>query len=48
VRVRWRGSVYPANVTQVLAPDTLVVHYQGHEDAWDETINIDRIETARR
>ena len=47
VRVRWRGSIYPANVTKVLAPDTLVVHYQGHEDAWDETINIDRIETGR-
>lgn len=48
VRVRWRGSVYPASVTAVLAPDTVVVHYQGHEDAWDETINLDRIETARR
>lgn len=48
VRVRWRGSVYAANVTKVLAPDTVVVHYQGHEDAWDETINIDRIETSRR
>ncbi|HEU4579316.1 MAG TPA: hypothetical protein VFS67_13720 [Polyangiaceae bacterium] len=48
VRVRWRGSVYAANVTKVLAPDTVVVHYQGHEDAWDETINIDRIESGRR
>jgi hypothetical protein len=48
VRVRWRGSVYPASVTQVKAPDTVVVHYQGHEDAWDETINIERIETGRR
>lgn len=48
VRVRWRGSVYPANITAVLAPDKVVVHYQGHEDAWDETIHIDRIETARR
>jgi hypothetical protein len=47
VRVRWRGSVYPASVTRVLAPDTVVVHYQGHEDAWDETINVDRIETGR-
>ena len=47
VRVRWRGSVYPASVTQVLAADTVVVHYQGHEDAWDETINVDRIETGR-
>jgi hypothetical protein len=47
VRVRWRGSVYPATVTRVVAADALVVHYQGHEDAWDETINIDRIETGR-
>jgi hypothetical protein len=47
VRVRWRDSVYPASVTQVLAADTVVVHYQGHEDAWDETINVDRIETGR-
>lgn len=48
VRVRWRGSVYPASVTAIVAADTVVVHYQGHEDAWDETINIDRIETGRR
>ena len=33
VRVRWRGSVYPASVTAIVAADTVVVHYQGHEDA---------------
>lgn len=48
VRVRWRGSVYPATITRVLAAESVVVHYQGHEDVWDETISIDRIETARR
>jgi hypothetical protein len=48
VRVRWRGSVYPATILRVLAPDSVLVHYQGYEDAWDETISTDRIETARR
>lgn len=48
VRVRWRQSVYPATVTEVRAADTVVVHYHGHEDAWDEAINVDRIETDRR
>jgi hypothetical protein len=48
VRVRWRGSVYPATITRVVAAESVVVHYQGHEDVWEETINIDRIETARR
>jgi hypothetical protein len=48
VRVRWRGSIYPATITRVLAAESVVVHYQGHEDVWDETINVDRIETARR
>jgi hypothetical protein len=48
VRVRWRGSIYPATITRVLGAESVAVHYQGHEDVWDETINIDRIETARR
>lgn len=45
VRVRWRDSVYPATITEVRATDTVVVHYLGHEDVWDEAIHIDRIET---
>lgn len=48
VRVRWRGSIYPATILRVLAPDSVRVHYQGYEDAWDETIGTDRIETGRR
>lgn len=48
VKVRWRESVYPATITEVRAADTVVVHYHGHEDAWDEAINVDRIETDRR
>ena len=47
VRVRWRESVYPAAITEVRATDTVVVHYLGHEDVWDEAIHIDRIETER-
>lgn len=45
VRVKWRGSVYSATVVAVLAPDRFLVHYDGHESAWDETIDIDRIVT---
>ena len=43
VRVRWRDSVYPATITQVVASDRLLVHYDGHENVWDETIGPDRI-----
>lgn len=48
VRVRWRQSIYPATITEVRAADTVVVHYHGHEDVWDEAINIERIVTERR
>lgn len=48
VRVRWRQSIYPATITEVRAADTVVVHYVGHEDVWDEAINVDRIVTERR
>ncbi|MBX3126918.1 MAG: hypothetical protein KF718_09390 [Polyangiaceae bacterium] len=46
VRVRWRGSVYTATVVAVLGRDKFVVHYDGHESAWDETISLDRIVTS--
>ncbi len=46
VRVRWRGSVYTATVVVVLAQDRFVVHYDGHESAWDETITLERIVTS--
>jgi hypothetical protein len=48
VRVRWRQSIYPATVTEVRAADSVVVHYHGHEDVWDEVISTDRILSDRR
>jgi RNA binding activity-knot of a chromodomain len=43
VRVRWRGSLYTATIVAVVAPDKYLVHYEGYEAAWDETVNADRI-----
>jgi hypothetical protein len=43
IRVRWRDSIYPATVIQVAGGDRLTVHYEGHENVWDETITADRI-----
>ena len=47
VKVRWRGSVYSATVTAVVAPDKFLIHYDGHEAAWDEIITLDRVVTKR-
>lgn len=47
VRVSWRGSVYSATVTKVVAKDRFEVHYEGHEAAWDEVVGIDRIAGRR-
>ncbi len=47
VRVKWRGSVYNATVAGVVASDRFLVHYDGHESAWDEIIHIDRIVSRR-
>jgi hypothetical protein len=47
VRVTWRGSVYSATVTKVVAKDRFEVHYEGHEVAWDEVVGIDRIAGRR-
>ncbi len=44
IRVRWRGSVYAATVIEVVAPDKLRVHYEGHEPEWDETVALDRVD----
>jgi len=43
VRVTWRGSVYPATVLNVVAKDRFLVHYEGLETAWDETVTLDRV-----
>lgn len=48
VRVTWRGSVYAAVVLQVVGRDRILVHYEGHENAWDETVVLDRVVSRRR
>ncbi len=47
VRVRWRGSIYGATIIEVVSRDRVKVHYDGHEDAWDEVVSLERI-TGRR
>lgn len=47
IRVRWRGSVYTASVAGVIAPDRFLVHYEGHEAAWDEIVPLERVEGPR-
>jgi hypothetical protein len=47
VRVRWRGSIYTAVVLEVVSKDRVRIHYEGFENAWDETVQLDRI-VARR
>lgn len=47
VRVSWRGGVYSAIVVKVIAKDRILVHYEGHESAWDETVSTDRIQGRR-
>lgn len=43
LRVRWRCSVYPATVLDVVAKDRVRIRYDGYENAWDETVQLDRI-----
>jgi len=47
VKVRWRGTVYPATVVSVVGPDQYLIHYDGHENAWDETVGTQRIVSTR-
>ena len=47
VRVTWRGSVYAAVVVEVEGKDRLLVHYEGHENAWDEVVSTDRVVSRR-
>ena len=47
IRVKWRGSSYNATIVEIVPPDRMRVHYEGLENAWDETIATDRIEGAR-
>jgi hypothetical protein len=43
VRVRWRESIYRAQVLEVVSASSLEVHYEGHESAWDEIVPVSRI-----
>lgn len=43
VKVKWRESVYRANVIEVVSANELKVHYEGHETAWDEVVPVSRI-----
>src|SRR5262245_13079424 len=47
VRVKWRGSLYPATIVAVVAQDKYLVHYDGYEAAWDETVGADRVVPGR-
>ena len=47
VFVTWRNAVYKATVVKVVDQGHLRVHYEGYEDAWDETITQDRIVKGR-
>lgn len=43
LRVRWRESIYTATVTEVPSASRVRVHYEGHENAWDETVDVERV-----
>jgi hypothetical protein len=43
VRVTWRGTIYSAIVLQVIDKNRFLVHYEGLESAWDETVTLDLI-----
>lgn len=48
VKVRWRGTVYAATVLEVQGPDKYLIHYDGHESAWDEVVSGQRIVSSAR
>jgi hypothetical protein len=47
VRVRWRGSIYPATITGIVSSEKFLVHYEGYESAWDEVVESTRIVGTR-
>ncbi len=47
VKVKWRGSSYSATIVAVVGQDSYLVHYDGYEAAWDETVKVDRISALR-
>lgn len=46
VKARWRNSAYRATVLEVVSPGKLRIHYDGHEAAWDEIVDISRLEAS--
>jgi hypothetical protein len=48
VRVTWRGSVYSAVVLEIVAQDRVLLHYEGHENVWDEVVQTERIVSRRQ
>jgi hypothetical protein len=46
IRVRWRESIYRAIVLEVISATQLRIHYEGHENAWDEVIHVSRVVTG--
>jgi hypothetical protein len=47
VRLTWRGSIYSATVLEVVGKDKLLVHYEGHENVWDEVVHVERIASKK-
>lgn len=43
IRVLWRESDYRATVLEIVSGKELRVHYEAHEDAWDEVIPVSRV-----
>lgn len=43
VKVRWRESLYRASVLEIISATEMRVHYEGHESAWDEIVDVSRI-----
>jgi hypothetical protein len=43
VLVDWEGASYPAMIKEAPSPSKFKVHYDGYDDAWDETVLRDRI-----
>ena len=43
IRVLWRESDYRATVLEIVSGKELRVHYEAHEEAWDEVIPVSRV-----
>ena len=43
IRVLWRESDYRATVLEIVSGKELRVHYEAHEEAWDEVVPVSRV-----